>query len=198
MSRDLAPRAQSTTRPKLLRGLAQNLMPGLVLIMLQSLLLNLSSCAGYRFAAGADAPEEIKTLSVGVFLDRTAEGGLGARVSEALRDKLRAQNPGLLAGLGQQAKARVIGRIERVSQATVPMGRGGGVVAGLYRAELLASAKIVSRNGALIRDLGKFKEAAEFPVESGIQASESSRRRALLLAAKALGRRIAASILHDN
>ncbi len=157
--------------------------------------VGLSACAGYRIAAGADKPAGINTLSVASFLNKTSEGGLGARVSESLRDALRAQNPGLLAGLGQKADARVVGLIEQVRQATVPMGRGGGVVAGLYRAELVASAKMVAADGALIRDLGKFKEAAEFPVESGIQASESSRRRALLLAAKAIGRRIAAAIL---
>ena len=162
------------------------------------LLASLAGCAGYRFAAGADKPKGIDTLSIQPFTDKTAEGGLGARVSEALRDELRSQNPDLLAGLGQQAEARVIGQIERVNQATVPMGRGGGVVAGLYRAELLASARIVSSTGTLIRDLGRFKESAEFPVENGVQASESSRRRALLLASKAIGRRIAAAILSEK
>lgn len=165
----------------------------LLLVALSSL-----SCLGYRFGTGASLPKGVSAITVPAFVDATAEGGLGAEVAAATREHLRALDPRLVAGFGDAKAARIVGQIDRIGQATVPMGRGGGVVAGLYRVELYARARLLSPSGALIKDLGKFREAAEFPAESGVQASESSRRRALFRAAQGLGKRIAEAAVLAN
>ena len=153
-----------------------------------------TSC-GYQLTRGGALPPGIERVQIEPFVDRTAEGEVGAMVASAVRDRVREVNPALVAGLGDRGAARIEGTIEEVRVGTVPMGRGGGVVAGLYQLSVEATARIATPNGALVQDLGRFAERVEYPVESGLGAAEESRRRALLRAARVLGARIADAAL---
>jgi hypothetical protein len=159
------------------------------------LLLVAATGCGYQLTRGGTLPPGVARVQIEPFLDRTAEGEVGTMVATALRDRMREVNPALVAGLGDREAARLEGTIEEVHVGTVPMGRGGGVVAGLYQLSIEATARIVSSNGALVQDLGRFAEGVEYPVENGVGAAEESRRRALLRASRALGARIADAAL---
>lgn len=155
----------------------------------------LTAC-GYHFARGGTLPEGVRTVQVLPFVDRTAEGDLGAQVAAAVRGRMREIDPALVAGLGDDGDARLIGSVERVNQSTVPMGRGGYVVPGLYQLSIEARARIESPSGRVLDELGSFTEGIEYPVEIGLDAAEESRRRALVRAARALGSRIAEAALY--
>ncbi|MBN2358046.1 MAG: hypothetical protein JXR83_01245 [Deltaproteobacteria bacterium] len=164
------------------------------MLVLAAVGVAIAAC-GYQLTRGGALPAGVDRVQIEPFLDRTAEGELGVLVATAVRDRFRAVDPALVAGLGDRAAARLQGIIEEVRVGAVPMGRGGGVVAGLYQLSIDASARIVTAGGALVQDLGRFSEGVEYPVESGVGASEESRRRALLRAARALGARIADAAL---
>lgn len=150
---------------------------------------------GYQLTRGGALPPGVDRVQIEPFVDRTAEGDVGAMVATAVRDRVREVDPALVARLGDRGAARVEGTIEEVRVGTVPMGRAGMVVAGLYQLSVEATARIVTPGGALVQDLGRFSEGVEFPVENGLGAAEESRRRALLRAARALGARIADAAL---
>ncbi|MFH1807355.1 MAG: LPS assembly lipoprotein LptE [Pseudomonadota bacterium] len=163
---------------------------GLVLLGL----VLISSC-GYRFARGGTLPEGVQQVNVLPFVDRTAEGDLGAQVAASVRSRMREIDPRRVAGLGARGVARLVGSVERVNQSTVPMGRGGYVVPGLYQLSIEARARIESPTGRVLDDLGSFTEGIEYPVETGLATAEESRRRALVRASRALGSRIAEAAL---
>ncbi len=162
--------------------------------VLATLLATLPGC-GYRLGSGTQLPEGIRCVQVRAFTDRTAEGELGVSVASGVRERMRALDPALVAGLGDDDAAVLSGTVRSVRLATVPMGRGGGVVAGLYKIRIEASAQLRSPSGRLVENLGRFNEATEYPVEQGVAASEESRRRALERAAHELGARIAEKLL---
>ncbi len=152
------------------------------------------SACGYRFAGGGSFPAGIKTISITIFENRTAETGLENIVTnDLIYEVTRSREAALIRK--DKAEADLSGVI--VSTRTEAISRSSVDISTERRVTLTLNLKLTNTSGIIIWSANGVAESEAYVVEGDKQSTEQNRQDAISRASKRLAESIYNRLTED-
>ncbi|MEE8432927.1 MAG: LptE family protein [Candidatus Desulfatibia sp.] len=152
------------------------------------------SACGYRFAGSGSLPAGIKTISIPIFENRTAETGLENIVTNDLIYEVT-RSRGVALVRKDKAEANLSGVI--VSTQTGSISRSSVDISTERRVTLTLNLKLANTSGIIIWSAQGVAESEAYVVEDDKQGTEQNRQDALSRASKRLAENIYNRLTED-
>ncbi len=152
------------------------------------------SACGYRFAGSGSFPAGIKTISITIFENRTAETGLENIVTnDLIYEVTRSRGAALIRK--DKAEANLSGVI--VSTQTGSISRSSVDISTERRVTLTLNLKLTNTSGIIIWSANGVAESEAYVVEGDKQGTEQNRQDAISKASKRLAENIYNRLTED-
>lgn len=150
--------------------------------------LLLGGCAGYRWTSRV--PEELRTVAVPVFENRTKAAELGPIVTQFTLRELQREGTFAIRRVGD-ATIEVQGAIVKAERNPIAFARGYGMRAGEYRYHVTAEVSIINKDsGKILLDGRTYKAETTFMVQNDLLTGQRN-------AAQRIAAEIARQIVDD-
>jgi hypothetical protein len=152
------------------------------------------SACGYRFAGSGSFPAGIKTISIAIFENRTAETGLENTITnDLIYEVTRSKEAALIRK--DKAEANLSGVI--VSTQTGSISRSSVDTSLERRVTVTLQLKLTNTSGTIIWSAKRVSESEAYVVENDKQGTEQNRQDAISRASKRLAEKIYNRLTED-